>query len=364
MSEQNEASEAAPSNPLRKSSFLVFALCILVFIIYVVGDRVTPNTDNARVFGFVVPIAASVSGKLVEVNVTNNQLVEKGQPLAKVAEEEYVLAVTQAEAALELAGQEIGAGTAGVSAAQARLLEASTSYQAILTDANRLFAVEDQNVVPQQNIDRARSDVAKAKASVAKANAELEQAKQNLGVSGEQNPKLQSALAKLGKARLDLSKTVIVAPSEGGVTNLQLEAGYYANKGQPLMTFVTTKEVWIEAYMRENNIANIQAGDPVEIALDIAPGKIFKGEVVSIGFAVNYGQSNNLGALPTIPQTAGWLRDPQRFPVIIKFSDDTAHGLRRIGAQADVTVYTEGTFIMKALAKLALRVKSWFSYVY
>ena len=130
------------------------------------------------------------------------------------------------------------------------------------------------------------------------------------------------------------------------------------------MTFVTTKEAWIEAYMRENNIANIQAGDPVEIALDIAPGKIFKGEVVSIGFAVSYGQSNNLGTLPTIPQTAGWLRDPQRFPVIIKFSDDSAQGLRRVGAQADVTVYTEGTFIMKALAKLAIRVKSWFSYVY
>mgnify|MGYP000687010567 CR=1 FL=1 len=99
----------------------------------------------------------------IELLTKNLKYLEKGQPLAKVAEEEYVLAVTQAEAALELAGQEIGAGTAGVSAAQARLLEASTSYQAILTDANRLFAVEDQNVVPQQNIDRARSDVAKAK---------------------------------------------------------------------------------------------------------------------------------------------------------------------------------------------------------
>ncbi|GDY27107.1 multidrug transporter [Agarivorans sp. Toyoura001] len=364
MSEENPVETNPPANPLRKSSLVVLLLCILVFVIYVVGDRVTPTTDNARVFGFVVPVAASVSGKLVNVSVTNNQLVKKGQPLAKVAEEEYVLAVQQAEAALELAGQEIGAGTAGVSAAQARLLEANTSYQSILTDANRLFAVEDKNVVPQQNIDRARNDVAKAKATVAKATAELEQAKQSLGVSGDDNPKLQSALAKLGKARLDLSKTVILAPSDGGVTNLQLEAGYYANKGQPIMTFVTTKEVWVEAYMRENNIANVKNGDPVEIALDVAPGKIFKGEVVSIGFAVNFGQSNNLGVLPSIPQTAGWLRDPQRFPVIIKFSDDSAYGLRRIGAQADVTIHTEGTTLMKVLAKISLRVKSWLSYVY
>ncbi|MDO6685204.1 MULTISPECIES: HlyD family secretion protein [unclassified Agarivorans] len=364
MSEENPVETNPPVNPLRKSSLVVLLLCILVFIIYVVGDRVTPTTDNARVFGFVVPVAASVSGKLVNVSVTNNQLVKKGQPLAKVAEEEYVLAVQQAEAALELAGQEIGAGTAGVSAAQARLLEANTSYQSILTDANRLFAVEDKNVVPQQNIDRARNDVAKAKATVAKATAELEQAKQSLGVSGDDNPKLQSALAKLGKARLDLSKTVILAPSDGGVTNLQLEAGYYANKGQPIMTFVTTKDVWVEAYMRENNIANVKNGDPVEIALDVAPGKIFKGEVVSIGFAVNFGQSNNLGVLPSIPQTAGWLRDPQRFPVIIKFSDDSAYGLRRIGAQADVTIHTEGTTLMKVLAKISLRVKSWLSYVY
>lgn len=362
--EQSSSNLNSPANPLRKSTFIVFSLCILVFVIYVVGDRVTPTTDNARVFGFVVPIAASVSGNLVNVNVTNNQRVTKGQPLAKVAEEEYLLAVTQAEAALALAGQDIGAGTAGVSAAQARLLEAQTSYQSILTDANRLFAVEDKNVVPQQNIDRARSDVAKAKATVAKATAELEQAKQNLGVRGEENPKLQSALAKLGKARLDLSKTLILAPSDGGITNLQLEAGYYANKGQPIMTFVTTKDVWIEAYMRENNIANIQVNDPVEIALDVAPGEIFKGEVASIGFAVDFGQSNSLGGLPSIPQTAGWLRDPQRFPVLIKFSDNDAKGLRRVGSQADVTVYTEGTVVMKALAKLSLRLKSWLSYVY
>ncbi|MGY5452171.1 HlyD family secretion protein [Agarivorans sp. MS3-6] len=365
MSEQNEQALATTKpNPIRNSSLVVLLLCALVFIVYVVADRVTPTTDNARVFGFVVPISASVSGKLVNVRVTSNQLVKKGQPLAKIAEEEYILAVNQAEAALATAGQEIGAGTAGVSAAQARLLEATTSYQSVLSDANRLFAVEDKNVVPQQNIDRARSDVAKAKAGVAKATAELEQAKHSLGASGEDNPKLQSAIAKLGKARLDLSKTVILAPADGGVTNLQLDAGYYANKGQPLMTFVTTKDVWIEAYMRENNIAHIKEGDPVEIALDVAPGRIFKGQVRSIGFAVNFGQSNNLGSLPSIPQTAGWLRDPQRFPVIIQFSDEDAHGLRRIGAQANVTVYTEGTVVMKTLAKLSLRVKSWLSYVY
>ena len=130
------------------------------------------------------------------------------------------------------------------------------------------------------------------------------------------------------------------------------------------MTFIEFDNVWIQANMRENNIANIEPGHPVDIALDVAPGKVFKGKVSSIGFAVETNTSGEVGGLATVESKSGWLRDAQRFPVIIDFDDDRVHGLRRLGGQADVLVYTGNNWIINPLGWLYIRLLSLFSYVY
>ena len=130
------------------------------------------------------------------------------------------------------------------------------------------------------------------------------------------------------------------------------------------MTFVSSENVWVEAYMRENSLGNIEPGDPVEIALDMAPGRIFDGEVVSTGFAVNWKNAAEAGKLQSVSSQNSWLRDAQRFPVIIRFADDRARGLLRGGGQADVTVYTSGNWVTNALAWLRMRFVSLMSYAY
>ncbi|RKF20459.1 HlyD family secretion protein [Alginatibacterium sediminis] len=337
---------------------------MLILFWYVGSERLTPTTNQARVEGYFIPLSAQVSGQLNNITVVNNQLVKKGDVLAEIAPERYELAIQIAEANLKLAGQEVGAGTASVSSAQSALIQSRSDYQSILADANRLFAVEDTGVIPQADIDRARAKVTQANARVQQAEAELSKAKQQLGVAGDENPKLQLALAQLGQARLDLRNTQIIAPSDGGITNVQIDVGHYASVGQALMTFISTRDVWLEASFRENNLGNMQAGDTVEIILDSAPGQLFKGELVSIGFGVSDGQTDVIGSLPTIANQAGWFRAAQRFPVVIRFDENQAHGLRRFGGQADVVVYTQKAALTKYLAKLSIRIKSWLNYVY
>ena len=88
-------------DPVRKWTFIVLALCIILMTIYLVGDRLTPFTSQARVHAYVVPIAPQVAGRLIEVNVQNNQLVESGQSLFLIDPSSYELAVQSAEAALK-----------------------------------------------------------------------------------------------------------------------------------------------------------------------------------------------------------------------------------------------------------------------
>jgi len=364
MSEEQETSSDNTLDPVRKITKYVLIIVAILFLWYVVADRIAPWTDQARVQAYVIPIAPQVSGRVVEVNVVKDQVVEPGDVLLKISPSDYELAVETAEATLELAGQEIGAGTASVTTAQARLVEAVTNLEHMKTQSARVFELEKKQIMSRAEGDAARAVVKQAEAQVDSARAELEKAKQALGEEGEANPRIRSAIADLKKAQLDLSRTTMYAPSKGGITNLQIEEGYYASAGAPLMTFIEFDNVWIQANMRENNIANIEQGDPVDIVLDVAPGKVFKGRVSSVGFAVDSAATSEVGGLVSVESKSGWLRDAQRFPVIITFDDDSASGLRRLGGQADVLVYTSNNWIINPLGWLYIRLLSWFSYVY
>ena len=206
--------------------------------------------------------------------------------------------------------------------------------------------------------------VDEAQRVVAQATAELEVSRSQLGSSGASNPRIRSAAADLAKARLDLAHATIRAPTDGGVTNVRVEIGRFASAGAPLMTFISSSEVWVEAYLRENAIGNVAAGDRVEIALDVAPGRVFQGTVASSGFGVEWGRAAEAGTLPSISNPSDWLREPQRFPVVIRFADDGSVGLRREGGQADVIIYTQGSTLLRPLGWLWIRVMSLLSYAY
>lgn len=358
--------EGKPGAPVRRITLVTVLLAILLFIWYVAADRVAPSTDEARVQAWVIPITPKVSGVVTHVNVKPDQRVKTGELLAVVDPEEYEIAVERAEAALELAGQELNVGVAAVNMAQAKLVEAKAVLVERETHFTRTTSLVEKNAASQAALDGARSDREKAKAQVSSAQAELERAKQQLGAEGQNNPRIRDALAALRQARIDMANTEIRAPTDGGVTNLKIDQGYYANKGIPIMTFVSFDDVWIQANFRENSIVNIQPGDMVELSLDTVPGRIFQGTVFSSGFAVQSPSKADVGEAIIIRGSSGWLRDAQRFPVVIHFNqDEFPRGYRRAGGQADVQIYTQkSNWLLNGLGWLRIRLLSWLSYVY
>lgn len=359
-----EDSQAAEDKLVRKITIRVLIAVLVLFTWYIAADRLTPSTNQARVRGFVVPIAPQVAGVVTDVNVAMNQRVEKGQVLFRIDPDTYELTVKQAEAELEKAGQSVGANTADVSSAQARLVEARASLRSVQSGAERIIAIEDMGVVTQAEVDKAKADIAGAKARIIEAVASLARARENLGAEGSNNADIVSAMAKLEKAQLDLSRSVLYAPGDGGVTNVRVHVGYYANVGQSVMTFISSSDVWLEAYMRENNIEYINQGDEVELVLDSMPGRIHQATVTSVGFGVADSSGNQIGELATVQAPTGWLRDAQRFPVIISFNDDSTVGYRREAGQADVIIYATDNFFLNGLAWVYIRVIAILSYLY
>lgn len=353
-------------DPVQRMTRIVLYIAISFFVLYLVTDRLAPWTDQARVQTYVVPIVPQVSGKVIDINVVKDHIVQAGEVLFKIDPSDYQLALEIAESELEIAGQEIGANTAVVTTSQAKLIEAQINLEYIKTQSKRIFELEKQKVLAVSDGDKARAAIKQAISQVDSARAELEKSKQQLGEKGNNNPKIRAAIAALKKAQIDLSRTTVIAPTNGGITNLVISEGQYASVGSPLMTFVDFDTVWVSADFRENSIANIKIGDNVELALDVAPGKIFKGFINSIGFAVDDPSTGGAGQLVTIKGKTGWLRDAQRFPVTIKFYENNhPKGLLRLGGQVDVQVYTQASnFVINTFSWIWIRVLSWLSYVY
>ncbi len=359
-----EASQVEINDPVKRITRIALIVIAIMFVWYVVADRLAPWTDQARVQAYIVPIVSQVAGRVIEVNVGKDQEVQQGDVLLKIDPSDYQLAVDNAETNLEIAGQDIGASTASVSTAQAKVVEAQANVDHLKAQGKRVFELEEQQIYSRARGDQARSAIVKADAQLVSANAELEKAKQMLGAKGSENPKIRSAIAHLKKAQIDLSRTTILAPSHGGITNLKIDVGHYASVGAPLMTFIEIDNVWIKANLRENSIANIETGTPVDFILDSTPGSVFHGTVSSMGFAVSHEKGGAIGDLETIESSAGWLRDAQRFPVYVTFDVESTKGLLRLGGQADVQFYSTENWLINSMGWIWIRMLSLFSYVY
>ncbi|MCK5466921.1 MAG: efflux RND transporter periplasmic adaptor subunit, partial [Cyclobacteriaceae bacterium] len=176
------------------------------------------------------------------------------------------------------------------------------------------------------------------------------------------NPQFRAAVVALQQAQLDLAFSTIYAPANGIIESYNLDLGYYSQVGQSLAMFVSTTDLWIEADMKENNISNMKKGDKVEFLLDVAPGEIYEGTVRSIGYGVNSGYANR-SELPDVESSSGWLRDPQRFPVIIAFDNKMLRKESRLGGQVDVVVFTGDNGFLNTMGKWRIRINGWLSYI-
>jgi multidrug resistance efflux pump len=340
---------APAADPSKKGVNLVVVLIILSLVWYLLADRLTPYTQQARVQAFVVPVAS-------------------GALLFEVDPEHYRIAVDRARADLESMRRQVGASTAGIDSARASLRAAQANEVKASQDSDRLGRLyqEDPGTISMRRIELARASLEQAISQVAAAQAEVQRAREQEGGSEEDNARLQSAAATLEKAELDLSSTRVRARSAGLITDLRTDAGQFAAAGNPVMTLITIHDMWISAEMTENNLGHVEPGTPVAIALDALPGQVFEGRVRSVGYGVSVGPSAPPGGLPTVQNSRDWLRPAQRFPVIVEFTQgelSRLHGVR-VGGQAEVMAFPTQGNPLNPLGRLFLHLMSWLSYVY
>jgi multidrug resistance efflux pump len=354
--------DTASANPLRRAALIVVAVTILLFALSIVMERLTPSSSQAVVQAYLVRMAPEVAGRVISVDVADNARVDAGQVLFRIDPRPFEIAVAEAQAQVEQIGQTLGASTAAVDSAQAKVVKETAELANVQAQTERIFELVKRGVYPASKADTARAAQDAARAVLAASQADLAKAREELGPKGADNPQLKAALATLERARLNLLYTTVKAPADGLVSNLQLATGQFIAAGQAALTFIDLSTVWVSAEFKENSLEYMSTSDRAELVFDSLPGAIFKAHVESIGWGVSQNNVDPNTGLPTIKNATGWVRDPQRFPVRLIVDETPPRGSVRVGSQANVVVYAGNNSVTDALGAVLIRLISILTY--
>ncbi|GAB5450926.1 MAG: HlyD family secretion protein [Halioglobus sp.] len=367
----NASADESADAGVKRGGKLIGLLIAVTLVGYLIADRYTPYTDQARIEGYVIGVAPQVAGIVDEVLVTNNAQVKAGDVMFRIDPAQYEIALQKARSDYDNAVHQVDAGDAAVAAARANLASARANLLKAQQDTSRLERLrrEDPGTISTRRLEISRATLKQSEAAVVGAEASVQQAIESKGgaASNEDNTFIRTARSAVEKAELDLARTVVRAKTDGVVTDLRTEVGQYAGTGGPVMTLVATQDLWVNAEFTENNLGRMQVGTPVELLFDIFPGEVFEGSVTSIGLGVSASNQPPAGTLPTIDNDRDWLRQSQRFPVVVSFKNDIAPeqlNQLRIGGQSSVIAYNEGSGAVAWLGWIWMRLMSILSYAY
>jgi membrane fusion protein, multidrug efflux system len=191
----------------------------------------------------------------------------------------------------------------------------------VVTQQSMLQQAEAALEVAQNNVHQAKAQVSARKSQMEQANARLASANSAPEHIAQSNSKAEASKADLEKAQAELEQAVlnqsytkIRAPVSGYVTKKNVEAGAFVQVGQSLMAIVSPK-VWITANFKETQLRYMRPGQPAAIAVDTYPGMTFHGRVQSI----QRGTGSRFSLLPPQNATGNFVKVVQRVPVKIIF---------------------------------------------
>jgi membrane fusion protein, multidrug efflux system len=290
-------------------------LAVLGGILYLVGGRYV-STDDAYVQAARVEISCNVSGRVIEIDVHDNQRVHTGDVLFRIDPRPFQIAIQDAEARLAGARLKVQALEAEYRERQADERAAENTIRYRQDDFNRKRKLAADGITSRAQLDQAAHDLDVAQQGLIAARQQTASALAELGgdlsAPIDSRPAVREAQAALDRARLNDSYTTVRAPMEGVVAKVeQLQVGDYINAVAPLFALISTEDVWVEANFKETDLAHMRPGQKATFTVDAFPGSHLTGKVQS----TSPGTGASFSLLPPENSSGNWVKVVQRLPV-------------------------------------------------
>jgi multidrug efflux system membrane fusion protein len=331
-------------NIARLFAVLVVILLVATSVLVIFRLDARPRTDDAFIEADVVHLAPEISGRIVSLNIHNNQSVHAGDVLFVIDPEPYELKRNVAraqsrslETKIDDALNEVASQVSRADAAHTAIGNAQAQLALATSTLARLEPLLGKGFVTAQQVDQARTARDSARIGLDQSIQQALAARQAVSSVRPLQEQLAASRASEALAERDLEKTAVKAPFDGKVIGLNIAAGEFASTGHPLFSLIDTSKWYAVANFRETEIARMTPGTPATVFLMAQPKKALEGHVDSIGWGVTPDEASIVNGIPRVAKTLDWVRLAQRFPVRIRL-DQPPEDMVRIGASAVVVL--------------------------
>ena len=338
-----------------------------LLIIFMIGLRfMTPLATEAKIIQHTIQLVPRLSEPtlVTDVLVQPNTPVKKGQPLFQFDRRPYEYKVSQLEAQLAAAQQNVKVLKADTQIAADKTVKLKSELVFAQYQQKLSAELAAQGAGPQEDAQKWAAQVAADEAGIREAQSEAVRADLNYAsqINGV-NTTVAALQAELDQARYYLDNTLMVAPEDGTVINLQVRPGMVAGdyRAGAIASFVVDADRYLLADFFQENLKYVKPGQSAEVAIDLYPGQIFQGKVEAIWQGSGQGQMLPSGTLPNFKYMPTEIPQGQ-FAVAIRLDGDQSKF--PIGTQGRATIYASPSSPFVILRKISIRGYTWLNWIY
>jgi multidrug resistance efflux pump len=346
------------------SAFVGFHL----LLIFVIGLRfVTPYSTDARMIQHTIQLTPRLSEPtlVTAVLVEQNVHVKKGTPLFQFDRRFYEYKVQQLQAQLAAAKQNVLVLKTDIQMAAEKIAKLKSQLEYAKYQQKLSAQLAQSGAGPEEDAQKWTAQVAADEAAIKEAQAEVERARLKYESQiGGVNTTVAALQAELAQALLYLDNTLLVAPEDGYIINLQVRPGMVAGDVRfgAIASFIVDADRYLLANFFQENLKYVKPGQPVEAALDLYPGQIWRGKVEMIWQGSGAGQLLPSGTIPNFSYRPTDIPQGQ-FAVVIRL-DGPDEAKFPIGTQGRAAIYTNPESRFVWLRKIDVRAYTWFNWLY
>lgn len=305
--------------------------------------------DDARIDGEIITLSSRASGWVTEMPVIQGDTVKKGDLLFRVDDRDSRLQREVLVARLDAienqmtvvrarSGQvdqetqgKFQSETSRLQAAEAEAAARNAEMKQAREDYERARDLASRKWLSPQAMERARTTWQQAQENHRKAQADIAAVRGTLSAAGGSRRELQVMQRQLGvlenqaeeiraeirRRDIDITDRTITSPGDGRIVMTFVRKGEHVSIGQRILMFHDPAEIWVDANVKETDIAKLKPGMKAEIRVDAYPDRVFEGEVFRIGRAA----TSKFALLPDPNPSGNFTKITQRLPVRIKLTD-------------------------------------------
>jgi multidrug efflux system membrane fusion protein len=314
----------------RRRVLLTLSGVVLALFLYWASGYFFAYTDDAYVTSDFVNVAPYISGRIVSLNIVDNQTVKKGDLLATIDPTPFQLSLAEKQAKKTEAEAQLAVDRDRIASAQAQRDDAAAKERLASDNVRRATPITAAGFYSRQGLDTLTAKQQEAKAALADAESAIATAQQTLALHQAIVAAINTEIAYL---QWQLDQTKLLAPTDGTVTQLTLRVGDQAVVNVPLIGLVDAHAWRIYANYKESVIRHMQVGGTAWVWLDTYPWHIHRATIQGIARGISREQGERK-MLPYVEPTTDWIRLQRRFPVTLVLEDPDPGVVLHMGADA------------------------------